>query len=95
MSECASVVCRGRDVDLVRIRLVNRCRLLNRSIDELDQALEQRVAAIAPALLELPGCGAVTAGRRAPWPRLGVYVLGATGSYRFAASVMRWSSKWV
>jgi len=43
--------------------LVNRCRLLNRMIDELDHELEQRVAVIAPALLELPGCGAVTAAK--------------------------------
>ena len=33
------------------------------AIAELDQELEQRVAAIAPALLELPGCGAVTAAK--------------------------------
>jgi transposase len=43
--------------------LVNRCRSLNRTIDELDQELGERVAAIAPALLELPGCGAVTAAK--------------------------------
>ena len=43
--------------------LVDRCRSLNRAIDELDQELEQRTAAIAPALLELPGCGAVTAAK--------------------------------
>jgi len=43
--------------------LVNRCRSLNRTIDELDQELERRVTLIAPALLELPGCGAVTAAK--------------------------------
>ncbi len=43
--------------------LVGRCRSLNRTIDELDRELEQRTAEIAPALLELPGCGAVTAAK--------------------------------
>jgi transposase len=43
--------------------LVAACRSLNRKITELDQELEQRTAAIAPALLELPGCAAVTAAK--------------------------------
>jgi transposase len=43
--------------------LVNRCRSLTRSIDELNQELEQRTTVVAPALLELPGCGAVTAAK--------------------------------
>ena len=43
--------------------LVNRCRSLTRSIEELNQQLEQRAAALAPALLELPGCGAITAAK--------------------------------
>jgi transposase len=43
--------------------LVNRCRSLTRAITELDQELEQRAAAVAPALLELPGCGAITAAK--------------------------------
>jgi transposase len=43
--------------------LVNRCRSLTRQIDELNQELERRAAAVAPALLELPGCGAVTAAK--------------------------------
>jgi transposase len=43
--------------------LVSRCRSLNRTITQLDQELEQRAAAIAPALLELPGCAAVTAAK--------------------------------
>jgi transposase len=55
---------REQDVQ-VRIarELVNRCRSLSRQITELDQELEQRAAAVAPALLELPGCGAVTAAK--------------------------------
>ena len=43
--------------------LVCRCRSLNREIAELDQELERRVAETAPALLELPGCAAVTAAK--------------------------------
>jgi transposase len=43
--------------------LVSRCRSLTRSIVELDRELEQRTAATAPALLELPGCGALTAAK--------------------------------
>ena len=43
--------------------LVNRCRSLSRTITELDQELERRAATVAPALLELPGCGAVTAAK--------------------------------
>jgi transposase len=43
--------------------LVARCRSLTRAIDELNQELERRAATVAPALLELPGCGAVTAAK--------------------------------
>jgi len=43
--------------------LVAHCRSLNRTITELDQELEQRATEIAPALLELPGCAAVTAAK--------------------------------
>lgn len=43
--------------------LVGRCRQLTRAIDELNQELEQRAATLAPALLELPGCGAITAAK--------------------------------
>jgi len=55
-----------RDQELqVRLarELVSRCRALTRTISELDRELEQRTAAIAPALLELPGCGALTAAK--------------------------------
>jgi transposase len=45
--------------------LVSRWRALNRTIAELDQELEQRVCEVAPALLELPGCAAVTHRRQA------------------------------
>jgi transposase len=43
--------------------LVTRIRSLTRAITELDRELEQRAATIAPALLELPGCAAVTAAK--------------------------------
>ena len=55
-----------RDQELqVRLarELVSRCRALTRTISELDRELEQRTAAVAPALLELPGCGALTAAK--------------------------------
>jgi transposase len=43
--------------------LVNRCRSLTRAVAELDRELEQRASQTAPALLELPGCAAVTAAK--------------------------------
>jgi transposase len=43
--------------------LVSTCRSLNRAIAELDHELELRVRQTAPALLELPGCAAVTAAK--------------------------------
>src|SRR5215218_7998009 len=43
--------------------LVGRCRCLTRTITDLDRELEQRTAETAPALLELPGCAAVTAAK--------------------------------
>jgi transposase len=43
--------------------LVAGCRSLNRTITELDQELAQRAAELAPGLLELPGCAAVTAAK--------------------------------
>jgi transposase len=58
------LVRRDQDVQ-VRIarELVTRCRSLTRTILELDRELEQRTAETAPALLELPGCGALTAAK--------------------------------
>jgi transposase len=50
------------EVRLAR-ELVARCRSLNKIIAELDQELEQRTTETAPRLLELPGCGAVTAAK--------------------------------
>ena len=55
---------REQDVQVQIAReLVARCRALSRAIEELNQELEQRAAATAPALLELPGCGGITAAK--------------------------------
>jgi transposase len=43
--------------------LVSTIRQLNRSITDLDRELEQRTEKVAPALLELPGCAALTAAK--------------------------------
>jgi transposase len=49
-------------VQLAR-ELATRIRALTKMIRELDQQLELRTAQTAPALLELPGCGPVTAAK--------------------------------
>ena len=43
--------------------LVASCRSFDRVIAELDRELERRTAELAPALLDLPGCGAITAAK--------------------------------
>jgi transposase len=43
--------------------LVARCRSLGRAISELERELATLTTRIAPALLELPGCGALTAAK--------------------------------
>jgi transposase len=43
--------------------LLGRCRGLSRSIAELDRELHDRTAALAPRLLDLPGCGGLTAAK--------------------------------
>jgi transposase len=43
--------------------LVGRCRSLTRTILELDRELEHAARATAPALLDLPGCGALSAAK--------------------------------
>jgi transposase len=55
-----------QDQDLqVRLarELISSCRRLNREIAELEHELEERTAALAPALLDLRGCGAITAAK--------------------------------
>jgi transposase len=43
--------------------LLGRCRTLTRSVLELDRELHARTTAIAPRLLQLPGCGPVSAAK--------------------------------
>jgi transposase len=43
--------------------LLGRCRTLTRSIAELDRELHARTAALAPRLLQLPGCGPLSAAK--------------------------------
>jgi transposase len=43
--------------------LLGRCRSLTRSIAELDRELQTRTQALAPQLLELPGCGPLSAAK--------------------------------
>jgi len=43
--------------------LLARCRSLTRSVLELDRELHAETTAIAPQLLELPGCGGLTAAK--------------------------------
>jgi transposase len=44
-------------------QLLARCRSLTRSIHELERELQTQTATMAPQLLELPGCGALTAAK--------------------------------
>ena len=48
--------------------LVWRCRELSRPARELERELTLLVRAQAPALLELPGCGVLTAAKRVGEP---------------------------
>jgi transposase len=43
--------------------LVGRCRTLGRTINALERELATQAAEIAPALLQLPGCGGLTAAK--------------------------------
>jgi transposase len=55
---------RDQDVQArIARELIARCRSLTRMIVELDHELEQRTTQLAPALLELPGCGTLTAAK--------------------------------
>ena len=55
----------GREGVQARIArdLVGRCRALSAEIDALQREITQLTAELAPELLELPGCGALTAAR--------------------------------
>ncbi len=56
---------RGEQTVQVRIarELAGRCRRLTRTILALDRELEARIARAAPRLLDLPGCGALSAAK--------------------------------
>jgi transposase len=56
---------RRQQTTQVRIarELLGRCRSLTRTISQLDGELHDQAAAIAPRLLELPGCGGLTAAK--------------------------------
>ena len=43
--------------------LVGRCRTLTRTILDLDRGLLKRTQTLAPRLLQLPGCGSLTAAK--------------------------------
>jgi transposase len=43
--------------------LLGRCRSLTRSILQLDHELQAQTSSLAPRLLELPGCGSLTAAK--------------------------------
>jgi transposase len=70
-------------VQLAR-ELVASCRSLNRTIAKLDQELERRTVALAPALLDLPGCGPITAAKL-------LAEIGPIGRFRTDAQLARHS----
>ena len=63
---------------------LDRLRELNRRINELEREIRQLIASLAPALLTIPGCGALTAAK----------LVGETaGAHRFRskAAYARWN----
>jgi transposase len=65
LDRLARRLARREQTTQVRIarELLCRCRALTRSILELDRELQAQTTAIAPRLLELPGCGGLTAAK--------------------------------
>jgi transposase len=65
LDRLARRLARPEQTTQVRIarELLARCRNLTRSILELDRELQARTTAIAPRLLQLPGCGGLTAAK--------------------------------
>jgi transposase len=65
LDRVARKLARSRQTTQVRIarELVGRCRTLTRSVLALDRELEQRAQALAPRLLELAGCGPLSAAK--------------------------------
>jgi len=65
LDRLARRLARQEQTVLVRIarELLGRCRSLTRTILTLDRELQARIEKTAPALLELPGCGALSAAK--------------------------------
>ena len=65
LERLARRLARSEQTVLVRIarELVGRCRSLTRTILALDRELQARIEKAAPALLALPGCGALSAAK--------------------------------
>jgi transposase len=65
LDRLARRLARGEQTVLVRIarELVGRCRSLTRTILTLDRELQARIEKTTPALLALPGCGALSAAK--------------------------------
>jgi transposase len=65
LDRLARRLARREQTTQVRIarELLGRCRSLSRSIAELDRELRAQTTALAPLLLELPGCAALTAAK--------------------------------
>jgi len=65
LERLARRLARSEQTVLVRIarELVGRCRSLTRTILELEREVEKQTSATAPALLALPGCGALSAAK--------------------------------
>lgn len=65
LDRLARKLSRQEQTVLVRIarELLGRCRSLTRTILALDRELQARIEKTAPALLELPGCGALSAAK--------------------------------
>ncbi len=65
LDRLARRLARQEQTVLVRIarELVGRCRSLTRTILGLERELEKQTSATAPALLALPGCGALSAAK--------------------------------
>jgi transposase len=65
LDRVARRLARSEQTIQVRIarELLGRCRSLTRSISELDHELQARMSTLAPRLLELPGCGPLSAAK--------------------------------
>ncbi len=65
LDRLARRLARSEQTVLVQIarELLGRCRSLTRTILALDHELQARIEKTAPALLELPGCGALSAAK--------------------------------